>query len=303
MSEIKQAINYWCEDTVSQKHLGQGVGIAVLDTGIMLHPDFGNRISAFCDIVNEQRIIYDDNGHGTHVSGLLVGSGRVSQGLYAGIAPKGHLAMVKVLNQKGSGKIAHVLAGLQWVIENRDRYGIRIVNVSVGTIPKIGDKEEEKLIEGVEAAWDYGLVVITAAGNYGPESGTITTPGISRKVITVGSSDGGMCMGHSGLLKKDYSGRGPTMECVCKPDVVAPGSHMISCNANYRQKNTPPYISKSGTSMSTPVVSGAIALLLSKYPDLSNVEVKLRLRESCRDLGEPANRQGWGMLDVAKLMR
>ena len=176
-------------------------------------------------------------------------------------------------------------------------------NISVGTLPSVNEEGAEKLVQAVEALWDVGIVVVTAAGNYGPRPGSITSPGISKKVITVGSCDDQFYMEEGKKKRKSYSGRGPTAECVVKPDLLAPGSYITSCNARYREKGQKPYTMKSGTSMSTPVVSGAIALLLSKYPDMSNVEVKLRLRESSIDIGRPQNEQGWGLLNVEKLLK
>ena len=168
-------------------------------------------------------------------------------------------------------------------------YGIRIINISVGAAA-MDSKAAARLIKAVEQAWDQGFVVVTAAGNMGPAYGSVTAPGSSKKVITVGASD---------MLDRisSVSGAGPTAECVCKPDLVAPGADVISC-ANKRNS----YAIKSGTSMSTPRVSGAIALLLQKDPFLTNVEVKMLLRESCLDLGYPRNRQGWGKLDIQKLL-
>ena len=157
--------------------------------------------------------------------------------------------------------------------------------------------ENSVLVRGVDAAWDDGLVVVVAAGNHGPGRMTITTPGISRKVITVGCSDDHKEVDVAGSKMVDYSGRGPTSACVLKPDIIAPGSHIISC-AN----RSGCYTGKSGTSMSTPLVSGAIALLLEKYPDMTNLEVKLRLRERAVDLGLPRNQQGWGLLDVGRFV-
>ena len=157
--------------------------------------------------------------------------------------------------------------------------------------------ENSALVRGVNAAWDDGMVVVVAAGNMGPKSGTITTPGISRKVITVGCSDDHKEVNVMGNRMIDYSGRGPTSACICKPDIVAPGASIMSC-ANQPGK----YTSKSGTSMATPLVSGAIALLLEKYPEMSNRDVKLRLRDRAVDIDLPRNQQGWGMLDIEKLL-
>jgi serine protease AprX len=160
----------------------------------------------------------------------------------------------------------------------------------------------KRMVQLVEALWDCGIVVVAAAGNYGPDSGSIALPGSSRKIITVGASND-VSVRHAYRVKEHYSGRGPTRECVMKPDVVAPGSGIYSCNANYDGYETPPYIMKSGTSMATPVAAGAIALLLSKFPDMKNMEVKLRLRESCtwRNLSE--YQQGWGEINVQRLLK
>ena len=132
----------------------------------------------------------------------------------------------------------------------------------------------------------------------GPGSGTITTPGISRKVITVVCSDDDKEVNVMGNRMSDYSGRGPTRSCICKPDIVAPGAAITSCS------NQPGgYAVKSGTSMATPYVSGAIALLLEQHPEMSNRDVKLFLRERAVDLGLPRNQQGWGLLDIPSLLK
>lgn len=296
MNQVKAWING--EETVLQGVTGQGVGVAVLDTGIYPHQDFGNRIIAFQDMVGRRPAPYDDNGHGTHISAIIGGNGAASEGAYQGIAPECSLISVKVLDSKGNGYASDVLAGLSWVRSHREELGIRIVNISVGSFSRRGMTENSALVRGVNAAWDDGLVVVVAAGNNGPGRMTITTPGISRKVITVGCSDDYKEVRVSGSRMVDYSGRGPTVACVLKPDVVAPGSRIISC------RNAPDlYQVKSGTSMSTPIVSGAIALLLEKYPELSNRDVKLKLRESSTDLGLPHTQQGWGLLNIGELLR
>ncbi len=299
-------------------YLGQGVGVAILDTGISLHKDFvegGNRVIAFEDFINGRKEPYDDNGHGTHVAGIIGGSGYSSKGKYAGIAPACKFIVVKVLDHRGDGNISDVLAGLQWIIDNRKKYNIRVVNISVGTAAKDSLDENSLLVQGVNAVWDSGIVVIVAAGNNGPGPMSISTPGISRKVITVGSSDDNVAVEVFGTRAKDYSGRGPTPYCIKKPDIVAPGSNIISCNISRYitrgkngsvQLNTADapmmYTIKSGTSMATPVVSGAIALLLSAHPELTNREVKLLLRNSAVDLGQHWEKQGWGLLNVRRLL-
>lgn len=295
MDQVKKQI-HWGE--YSQRGIsGKGVGVAVLDTGVYLHQDFRERVIGFCDILRGRMIPYDDNSHGTHVCGIIGGSGRAANGRFQGMAPGCSLICVKVLDKKGNGFASDVLEGLQWVRRNRERYGIRIVNISVGSFNRKVMGEDSALVQGVDAAWDDGLVVVVAAGNQGPKEMTITTPGISRKVITVGTSDDHKAITVMGNRMVDYSGRGPTASCICKPDIVAPGSKIISCS-NFPGK----YQIKSGTSMSTPLVSGAIALLLEKYPQMTNVDVKLRIRDRAADLGLPHNQQGWGLLDVERLL-
>lgn len=299
-------------------YLGQGVGVAVVDTGLSLHKDFiegKNRVVAFEDFIGGRKEPYDDNGHGTHVAGIIGGNGYSSKGKYTGVAPACNFIPVKVLDHRGDGNISDVLAGLQWIIDNRKKYNIRIVNISVGTSAKDNLDENSLLVQGVNAVWDSGIVVVVAAGNNGPGPMSISTPGISRKVITVGSSDDNVTVEVFGTKAKDYSGRGPTPYCIKKPDIVAPGSNIISCNISrylirgrnggirYNSADNPMmYTIKSGTSMATPVVSGAIALLLSVYPKLTNREVKLMLRNSAVDLGQHWEKQGWGLLNVRKLI-
>lgn len=301
-----------------QGYTGKGVGVAIVDTGIAPHKDFiegGNRITGFVDFINHKTEPYDDNGHGSHVAGIIGGNGFSSKGKYKGVAPECNLIAVKVLDHRGDGNISDVLAGLQWILDNRKRYNIRVVNISVGTSAKDNLDENSLLVQGVDAVWDNGIIVVVAAGNNGPGPMSISTPGISRKVITVGSSDDNVAVEVFGSGKsKDYSGRGPTPFCIKKPDIVAPGSNIISCNisrytlrakdgaANTFANSPMMYTVKSGTSMATPVVSGAIALLLAARPSLSNKEVKLKLRSCAVDLGQHWEKQGWGLLNVRRLL-
>lgn len=294
MDRVKKEIGYWCDDIVKRRFLGQGVTIAVLDTGIAAHPDFKGRVKAFKDCIHGRERAYDDSGHGTHVAGIVAGSGRMSKGILSGIAPEAELVIIKVLNEKGEGNMEEILEGLRWLNENWQRLGVRVVNISVGAKDGMGKEKGAVLIEEVERLWDAGLVVIVSAGNFGPEPGTVAVPGTSRKVITVGALTGdGKGIG--------CSGQGPTEACVVKPEVAAPGYQIISCNNISRMKQKA-YTVKSGTSMAAPVAAGAVALLLSKYPDMSNVEVKLKFRSSCMPL-HGVEEAGWGCLRVDRLLK
>jgi len=295
VNRVKEQIGY--ETAQLQGLTGKGVGVAILDTGVFLHPDYGKRIIGFADMVNRRRDPYDDCGHGSHVCGIIGGNGALSDGHYCGMAPQCNLIAVKVLDRKGNGYVRDVLAGIDWLLNRKEQLGIRIVNISVGSASRKNPGEDSELVRGVNRAWDAGLVVVVAAGNSGPGRMTVTTPGISRKVITVGCSDDDQEILVGGKRMVDYSGRGPTAECICKPDVVAPGKTVVSCSARNGK-----YAIKSGTSMSTPIVSGAIALLLEKHPDMSNRDVKIRLMESSKDMGRPKNQQGWGLLDLERLL-
>lgn len=266
----------------NSKYTGKNITIAFLDTGICYIPDFKGRILYFKDFINEQNTVYDDNGHGTHVAGIASSNGK-----YKGVAPNSNIIALKVLNSSGQGNASDVLAGIQWIADNKNKYNIRIANLSIGTADTI---KNDPLIEAVEKLWNMGIVVVTAAGNNGPNPCTISSPGTSRKIITVGSSD-------DEKYNKIFSGRGPTKECIIKPDILAPGNNIISCKCM-----TGTYKKLSGTSMSTPIISGAVALLLEKVPNLKPDDVKYMLKLSSTSLNMPPNRQGWGLLNVDKLL-
>lgn len=272
-------------------YTGKGIGVCILDTGIYEHIDFTGRIWAFYDFLAFKRRPYDDNGHGTHVAGLVAGDGTASMGKYRGAAPGCGIISLKVLDRYGTGSQDDVLRALRWIRENRQQYRIRVVNISVGTTCN-SKRNHARLLESVEQLWDEGVVVVTAAGNQGPRPGSITAPGSSKKVITVGSSD--LLEGRSAI-----SGRGPTAECVCKPDIVAPGNKIMSCVPGKPYS----YGVKSGTSMSTPLVTGAIACALEKNPALTNTDIKTMLMNSADDMELPQNLQGWGKFNRRKFLK
>lgn len=260
------------------------VGICILDSGIAEHTDFENRIVEFRDFVNEKNYPYDDYGHGTHIAGICAGNGAGAAGKYQGLAPKSNLIVGKVLGNNGDGKIEDLLEGICWCIKIRQQYNIRVLNISVGLIHSVEEKRKNELMRLVEYAWDVGIVTVCAAGNNGPKRGSVTIPGSNPKVITVGSFENW----RDDFRPCRYSGRGPTSECVVKPEIYAPGKDIISCS------NRGGYTRKTGTSMSVPVVTGGIALLLQRYPFFTPLEVKLRLLQRCKWMGEDGA-DGWRM--------
>src|SRR2546426_4193482 len=223
-------------------YTGSGIGIAVIDSGIStFHDDltsttstlfpYGNqRVKKFVDFVNGRVLPYDDNGHGTHVAGIIAGNGYDSRGEKSGIAPKATIVSLKVLNAEGKGTISSIIAALNWVAANGAAYNIRVVNMSVGA----GVYESywtDPLTLAAKAVTDKGITVVTAAGNLGKNAaghlqyGGITAPGNAPWVLTVGASS---TMG--ALTRKDdtmggYSSSGPTaIDFAAKPDLAAPGT-------------------------------------------------------------------------------
>lgn len=296
-----------CSDEVQweAQRTQRRVTVAVLDTGVSFHPDLRGRIVAFRDFVHGRSAVYDDSGHGTHVCGCIGGDGTASGGRYKGIAPGCLLCVGKVLDEKGEGRIETMRRGLEWVLQNRTQYQIRVLNISIGLGQNSDEEKMRELQEILQEAWESGIVVVCAAGNNGPDEDSISPLGRGNRVITVGCHEGGY-FGNRRDLCENYSGRGSSRLLYRKPDLVAPGTDIVSCNAAWRRfgngyQNV--YIKKSGTSMATPIVSGAAALLLQKEGELGNEEVKRRMVFCARDLGDDWRKQGWGMIDVGRLLR
>lgn len=295
MDRVRKIVN--AAKAYRKGYYGEGIGVAVLDTGVNLHPDLDDRVVCFKDCISGRNQPYDDNGHGTHIAGIIGGSGAASSGRYMGIAPRCHFIIIKILDRRGNGNTENVVQSIEWVVKQREKYGIRIMNISLGMVIEAESLEQRRLLQAVDYAWDSGVVVVAAAGNNGPAQNSVTIPGISRKVITVGCFDDTREQIGKSFLKPDYSGQGPTDSCVVKPELVVPGTNVVSCSAAQGL-----YVKKSGTSMAAPMVSGSIALLLSKYPFFSPADVKLRLYERAVDLGLPVSKQGWGMVDIGRLL-
>ncbi len=272
---------------------GQGVTIAFIDTGINSHLDFKickNRIIKFCDFVNGSDKNYDDNGHGTFVAGVACGSGILSNKKYAGIAPNCNIISLKALNGKGEATAVTILEAMQWVYDNYDKYNIKVVCMSFGSEP-LG--YNDPIMKGAEKLWQEGITIVSAGGNSGPERETIKSPGVSRKIITVG----GLNDNRDEFGKYDeklfevaeFSSRGPAFSRV-KPDVIAPSVNITSCShlGGYRQM--------SGTSVATPMVAGLCALVYEKYPNATPDQIKNFLLYNAKTIFKGKYAEGYGVV-------
>ncbi|HZJ58000.1 MAG TPA: S8 family peptidase [Clostridia bacterium] len=290
---------------------GKGIGIAIIDTGIYPHADFlrpGNRIKEFKDFVDKKDSPYDDNGHGSFVAGVAAGNGYLSRGKYQGIAPEADIIALKALNKDGSGNTSDILAAIQWVADHQKENNIKVLSMSLGTDAN-RLSGNDSMVRAVEALWDRDITVVVAAGNSGPKPSTITSPGISPKVITVGAVDDKRTPNISDDTIAEFSSRGPVGIRI-KPDVTAPGVKVVSVNSNKDYKSgqrnitsTVPYTTMSGTSVATPMVSGSAAVLLQKYPSWTPRQVKGALMDNAVPIVKNNNAEGRGLIDLERVTR
>lgn len=271
---------------------GQKINIAVIDTGINgMDAELKDSCIFQYDIIGGRKYPYDDNGHGTHVAGIISAKGIYKNGMYKGIAPDSKIVSIKALDKTGKGSFDNFIKGIDFIIRFHKKFNIRVVNMSVGAPNTTEDSR--KLDDAIDEMYYNGIVVVAAAGNNGPANGSVASPGNNRNALTVGAYDDNreIKLSKSRVLK-NYSGRGPTNECVVKPEILADGYHIVSVS------HKGGYVSASGTSMATPIVSGMISLLLSKYPDLSPKEVKKIVHDTAIDLDMPKIKQGWGKIGI-----
>lgn len=274
-------------------YFGSGSTVAILDTGMSTHADFKNRVAEFRDFVNGRTAIYDDNGHGTHLAGIIGGSGVLSNGRYAGIAPECRFVVLKVLDAMGNGNIEAVLRAVEWILKYRTEYNIRFLNISIGMMPHTDRHEQSAFIAAIRSLWEQGICVVAASGNNGPKSTSVTIPGTIPELITVGSLDDHDRTLLGGSMSMGYSGRGPTEGCVVKPEILAPGTRIFSCSGQGG------YVSKSGTSMATAVVTGGLAVLGQIYPQFRPADLKLFLYSK---LQRQKGQSCWGNFDFYYLL-
>jgi serine protease AprX len=291
-------------DAWSKGITGSGVSVAVVDTGIDDTGDLAGKVIDGYDFSGEGSYTTDSFGHGTFVAGIIAGSGAASNGAIKGVAPGVKLVSLKVAGADGSTDVIRVISAIQWAVNHAAADHIRVLNLSLGT-DSTQSWRIDPLDAAVEGAWRAGIVVTVAAGNNG--SGSISKPGDDPYVLTVGSSDDATTPGTSDDTIASFSGTGPTAAGIAKPDLVAPGTHVVSTRAPGSTVDTtypearidPIYFRGSGTSFSAPQAAGAAALLLQQRPGLTNNQVKALLTSTATPLaGVPSTAQGAGELNV-----
>ncbi|NIM64062.1 MAG: S8 family serine peptidase, partial [Acidobacteria bacterium] len=333
---------------------GAGVTIALLDSGIASHSDLVNKVIARVDVIDQLTRARDSNevldtgseqffesgaipdsplrqfegesvpmmtdpfGHGTHIAGILASSGQDSRGVYKGVAPGARLVDVRVLDENGGGSVSGVVAGIDWVIQNKDVYGIRVLSMSLGHAP-LEPTDMDPLVLAVERAWRAGIVVFVSAGNFGAYGNwTITSPGNSQQVVTVGSLTDWNTFKTTDDMVSSYSSRGPALSGTLKPDFVAPGNRIVSTRAagsyldttypEWRVTHGPAdqaqYFELSGTSMATPVAAASAALMLEADPALTpdNIKARMMLSADASLAGHPLD-HGAGSFDLEAALK
>lgn len=300
---------------------GNNVTVAVLDTGTYSYNalrknTYGNKryfgaYDVFTDSFSESST--DANGHGTHVSSVAVNSSTDAQGNYFGVAPDANLISVKAFDEHGMGTYADVIEGIEWLITHKNEYNIRVLNLSFSA-NATSEYWQDPLNRAVMKAWEAGIVVVASAGNSGPDHLSIGVPGNVPYVITVGAmTDAFTPDDFSDDYIPHFSGQGPTLDGFVKPEVIAPGGHVLGLmNLQSELAQSYPefhngyrYFEMSGTSQSSAVVAGAVALMLQLDPELSPDQVKCKLLSSAsaaltddESMAYSVFRQGAGLVDV-----
>ncbi|MFI5664212.1 S8 family serine peptidase [Streptomyces sp. NPDC051684] len=265
---------------------GKGVKVAVLDTGYdTTHPDLASRVSESKSFIAGQEVA-DRNGHGTHVSSTVGGSGAASDGKEKGVAPDATLAVGKVLSDEGYGTESEIIAGMEWAAKD---IKAKVVSMSLGS--DTGSDGTDPMAQAVNTlSAETGALFVVAAGNaYGP--GTIGSPGAADSALTVGAVD-------AGDERASFSSQGPRLgDDALKPDLSAPGVDILAARSSLVE-GSGSYTTMSGTSMATPHVAGVAALLAQAHPDWTAVQLKNALMSSSKRLDDSGYALGSGRVSV-----
>ncbi|TMK45179.1 MAG: peptidase S8 and S53 subtilisin kexin sedolisin [Actinobacteria bacterium] len=281
------------------RSIGSGVGVAVIDTGVVPVPDLKNHVSYRVDFTPERDGL-DRYGHGTHMAGIVVGDGTSSRGKYVGVAPGARLISIKVAGYNGATDVSVVIAGLQWVITHKSLFNIRVLNLSFGT-----DSTQPYAIDpldfAVEQTWRAGITVVVSAGNRGPDPRTVDKPADDPYVISVGAVDTKQTNSPYDDTVAPFSSQGPTQDGFKKPDLVAPGISIVSArdpNSTIDQLHPLArvgdfYFKATGTSQAAAMVSGIVALMNATNPLLTPDQVKgILMRTATRLPNQPGSGAG-----------
>ena len=298
---------------------GEGVTVAVVDTGVSQHNDLTSRLVTVhndltgadtpCMNLSGESDCNDNYGHGTFVAGVVAGDGATGgSSEYSGVAPKAKVLAVKVAGRSGATDVSNVLAAIQWVVSFKSTYDIRVLNLSMST-DSVQSYRTDPFNYAVERAWDAGIVVVVSASNRGPAATTVSKPGDDPLVVTVGATDDRGTYGIGNDEIPDFTSRGPTpADGLAKPDVVAPGAHIRSLQSPGSKipadADLPsgPYMRGSGTSFSAAAVSGVAALMLGRNPAMTPNQVKYALLQTARHLPASSDPMtvGAGEVDAAE---
>ncbi len=278
----------------SMGYQGSSVTVAVVDSGFTGHEDFRAfpsggpmRLLTRVGFNGHETNLDDHYAHGDHVMGIIGGNGRKSKGQYVGVAPRVNLVSVKVSDGSGQSSTSGVVKGLQWIYDNKDKYNIRVVNLSLNSAVA-ESYQTSPLNAALEILWFNKIVVVVSAGNNAQsQSGTLYPPANDPFVITVGATDPMGTASVADDAMAGYSAHGKTTDGYNKPDILAPGSNLVGplssggaelskAHPDHRVNDTA-YFRMSGTSMAAAVTAGAVALLLEKEPTLTPDQVKYRL--------------------------
>jgi serine protease AprX len=295
-----------------QRDTGRGVAIAVLDSGIQTHEDFDTPTR----IVHSERFNKgassnaDQLGHGTWVAGIAAGDGSASSGRYVGVAPNASIVNLKVSDDTGAAYASDIIQALGWVAANHSRFNIRVVNLSF--VSSLAEGYATNLLDAaVEMVWHSGVVVVVSAGNQGANTEQYA-PANDPYVLTVGATDDAATPTVQDDLLASFSSFGLTQDGFAKPDIVAPGRHIVGTLANTGAALAKQYPSKlvgtryiqlSGTSASAPVVSGAVALLLHAHPELAPDQVKWLVQHSAQRVNGDPHGVGAGEIAIDQAKR
>jgi serine protease AprX len=303
-TEVTKAQKTW-----NAGYTGQGVNVALIDTGVDTTGDLAGQVIHAVDFTPEATTAdanKDTYGHGTFVAGVIAGTGQASAGAVKGVAPNSKIVSIKIAGRDGSTDVLRLLAALQYIVTYKDALGIRVLNLSLGTSSK-----QSYLIDplnfAVERVWNAGIVVVAAAGNNGNAPGTVTKPGDDPFIITVGASDDRTTVNRDDDKVASFSGAGSIFDIYGKPDVVAPGAHIVSSRAPGstielaypNSKIDANYFKGSGTSFSSAAVAGQAALIISRNWNLSPDQVKKRIRSTANPLSSGSVfQQGQGQVNA-----